>query len=139
MAQRMLTAAELEAARAHSKKLLKDGGFYYVRTLPDGRVIYLAPGSQSKPSSAALRLGIAADGAVKAYYAAWDFEPSSANAAWRAAIGWDGEDAPKGWFHPPPWGAAADSRQISTPAVSPVAAAQRDYYARPGYHEQRRD
>lgn len=102
---REVTDAEIASARLVGGQFFTKGaGFWYVRLLEDGRVLYLAP-AFDWPSQLVrfdrIRLGIARNGEVKAYYAYWDYpirDDASADLAWRAVLGWDGNDEPlDGW------------------------------------------
>lgn len=97
MTQREVTEQEIDRARLESFGFLGRGaGFLYVRQLPDGRVIYLAP------LLTGTRLGISVDGEVQEYYDVWDYprdeELCPYDADWRAALGWDGNGEPEGWY-----------------------------------------
>ncbi len=74
-------------------------GFLYTRKLPDGRVIYLAP------LGTGTRLGISRNDTVHVYDDVWDYPFDSKlcgpDAGWRAALGWDGEGEPEGWYRHP--------------------------------------
>lgn len=97
MSQREVTEEEIERAKLLSFEFAcRASGFLYARKLPDGRVIYLAP------LMTGARLGISIDDQVHEYYDVWDYprdpELCEPDAGWRAALGWDGEGDPEGWY-----------------------------------------
>lgn len=100
---RDVSDAEITLARlAALDYMLKGAGFFYVRPLDDGRVIYLALASDFRTGLVrfdVVRLGIARNAAIKAYYAYWDYPVADdAVLAYRAALGWDGDGEPiAGW------------------------------------------
>jgi hypothetical protein len=71
----------------------------YKRELPDGRVIYLAPIGFGN------RLGISRDSQACEYDDVWDYPyDHTLDGGWRAALGWDGNDEPEGWYRHVPTG-----------------------------------
>ena len=100
MSQRAVTEAEIDAAKLQSFTYLTNGaGFLFVRPLPDGRVLYLAP------LLTGATLGISIDATVCVYQNRWDYPSDEAlcpyDAQWRAALGWDGDGEPEGWYRHP--------------------------------------
>jgi hypothetical protein len=103
LSQRAVIEREIYAAQVESFGFLAAGaGFLYVRPLPDGRVIYLAP------LLTGTVLGISANGTDRFYTDRWDYprdpdlcEPDS---DWRAVLGWDGNGEPEGWYRHVPSG-----------------------------------
>jgi hypothetical protein len=63
-----------------------------MRELGDGSAVYLL-----ELLFGALRLGIGQIGA-DGMRDVWDYQPSQTEAAWRAAIAWDGQGEPEGWY-----------------------------------------
>ncbi len=72
--------------------------WFHRRTLNDGRVVYLMPMLFGN-----LRLAVSPDAEAQWFdnhvYCYHDHD-----AAWRAALGWDGEGEPEGWYKHPPTG-----------------------------------
>lgn len=66
-----------------------------IRELSDGRAVWL-----DDLLFGGLRLGI---GTVseQSYDDVWCYQAHQADAAWRAALGWDGEGEPEGWYRHP--------------------------------------
>ena len=66
------------------------------RTLPDGRVLYLRP-----MGFGMLYLQLSPDAQAQHFNDTWCYGDDARDAAWRSAIGWDGEGEPEGWFRHP--------------------------------------
>lgn len=62
------------------------------RELGDGRAVYLL-----ELLFDGLRLGIGQVGA-EGMTDVWDYQAEQNEAAWRAAVGWDGQGEPEGWY-----------------------------------------
>ncbi len=93
MATREVSADELRLAKSLGHAARAAGGDYlWARGLGDGRCVWLVP-----LFAAGLRLGIGPKG-DDCFDATWDYPFELADAAWRAAIGWDGEGEPEGWY-----------------------------------------
>jgi hypothetical protein len=67
----------------------------HVRELGDGRAVYLCDMLLGN-----LRLAIGAFGS-DCYEDMWCYQAEQAKAAWVAALGWDGEGDPEGWYRHP--------------------------------------
>lgn len=100
---RDVSHAEIASARLDALSyMMRGAGFFYVRMVADGRVIYLAPAGDGRGlvKTDVIRLGIARTGEIKAYYAYWDYPiDEGAVLGYRAALGWDGHGEPiEGWL-----------------------------------------
>ncbi len=110
---RPVTREEIDKARLEAfAYALQGAGFLLARKLDDGRVIYLAPIDLGYGlfDRGRVRLGIAHNSEIKAYYAYWDYpfgDGLEGDVAWSAAIGWDGDGEPiGGWAERSPIGPA---------------------------------
>ncbi len=102
MATRNVSAAELFEAKMEAHRFVLDAArwWWVKRALPAGRVLYLSPlltGNQ---------LGVSRDAHVCTFTDTWDYPRflagrSFTDASWRAALGWDGEGEPEGWYRHP--------------------------------------
>lgn len=63
-----------------------------VRELGDGRAVYLRD-----LLFGALQVGLGELGS-DSYAEVWDYPAAQTDAAWRAALGWDGAGEPEGWY-----------------------------------------
>jgi len=70
-------------------------GHLSVRPLGDGRAVYLCDMAFGN-----LRLAVGEFGAV-VYDDVWCYQQGQTDAAWRAALGWDGQGEPDGWYRHP--------------------------------------
>jgi hypothetical protein len=97
MGQRKVSDEDVARAQAQAVEAgFQSAGFHFTRGLDDGRRIYLAPLPNGD-----MRVGVAANTTVSSYLEFWDYRDDMA--AWRAAIGWDGEGNPFGFtYHQPP-------------------------------------
>lgn len=96
MPQREVTDDELRLAQGLGYAAHAAGGDYlWVRVLPDGRGVYLMAMAFGN-----LRLAIGEHGSMY-LDDGWCFQAAQTDAAWRAAIGWDGEGEPEGWYRHP--------------------------------------
>jgi hypothetical protein len=92
---RDVPGAEVFAAMAVGRRAVDSGGDYlYVRVLADGRILCLLPWS-----GAGLQLSVGAGFGV--FDDTWNYDGSTHEAGWRAALGWDGRDEPEGWYRHP--------------------------------------
>lgn len=64
--------------------------WFHKRALPDGRVLYLHPMAFSN-----VRISVSPDAEAQWFDQTYCFHDQ--DAAWRAALGWDGEGDPEGW------------------------------------------
>lgn len=95
MSTRDVTEAELRAAMLTGRRAIDAGGDYlYTRVLATGMVLHLL-----RWSGAGLQLSIGWNDGV--YLATWNYEATATDAGWRAALGWDGEGEPEGWYRGP--------------------------------------
>jgi hypothetical protein len=92
MTQRLVTPQEVAQAKRESLEMIPHG-FIWARVLDDGRCVYLSP---SLKTPGKIFLGLARNIDARAYYSVWEYEPH--DAAWHAAIGWDGHGEPKGYL-----------------------------------------
>lgn len=98
MATREVSAAEI--FEAHRYVMSDTQWWWHKRRLPDGRVLYLMPLLTGN------RLGISRDAETCTFEDVWDYPRdvdgcSFIDAGWRAALGWDGEGEPEGWYRHP--------------------------------------
>lgn len=70
-------------------------GHLSVRPLGDGRAVYLCDMAFGN-----LRLAIGPFGELY-YDDVWCYQLGQVDAAWVAALGWDGQDEPAGWYRHP--------------------------------------
>lgn len=92
MAQREVTDRELFTAKMGAYELVADPErhwWWYRRTLPDGRELYLLPLIEGN------RIGVSAAGDETGFEEVFDYP--DVMASWKAALGWDGEGDPEGW------------------------------------------
>jgi hypothetical protein len=93
MATREVSAEELLQAHCDGWLNRLNGAEHLsVRELGDGRAVYL-----SELLFDGLRLGIGWLG-DDGYGDVWDYQAAQTEAAWRAALGWDGQGEPEGWY-----------------------------------------
>lgn len=96
MATRAVDTEEIERAQIDGWSNRLGGGEHLsVRELGDGRAVYLLDMLFGN-----LRLGIGELGAP-GLDDVWCFQADQSDAAWRAALGWDGEGEPEGWYRHP--------------------------------------
>jgi hypothetical protein len=70
------------------------GEYLFARVLADGRLAYLL---EWRVGGVQLSVGLG-DG----YFSnTWIYDVEQADAGWRAALGWDGEGEPDGWYRHP--------------------------------------
>lgn len=95
MSQRDVSEAELYAAMVIGRRAgLAGGDHLYARVLADGRMLHLLPW---RVGGVQVSVGLG-DG----YYTdTWIFDCEQAEAGWRAALGWDGQGEPDGWYRHP--------------------------------------
>ena len=72
--------------------------YLHVRPLGDGRAVFLLPAFAGN-----LRLAIGMLGGLF-FDDIWCYQAEQTDAAWRAALGWDGEGEPEGWYRHPDTG-----------------------------------
>jgi hypothetical protein len=89
---RDVTEAEIQIAIRLGSLATRGGGDYlYVRLLGDGRELHLL-----RWGGGGVQLSVGfADGF---YTDSWIYDNLTYFAGWRAAIGWDGEGEPEGWY-----------------------------------------
>ncbi len=99
----MATAAVVEADlfRAHlmGRLALANGAQYlHVRPLGDGRAVFLLPmlGGNLRVAIGDVGSPFLDDG--------WCYQAAQSEEAWKAALGWDGEGEPEGWYRHPDTG-----------------------------------
>lgn len=91
--------AELRRAQLMGRFALHAGADHlHVRPLGDGRAVFLRPMLLGN-----LRLAIGEVGALW-YDDGWCYQAAQYDEAWRAALGWDGEGEPEGWYRHPDTG-----------------------------------
>lgn len=99
MATADVSEAEICSARLKGTIAVFEGAYYlHVRPLGDGRAVFLLPMTFGNT-----RIAI---GDVDADYFddGWCYQHSENDLAWRAALGWDGEGEPDGWYRHPDTG-----------------------------------
>lgn len=99
MATKAVTADELVRAEMLGRVAVMQGADYlHVRPLGDGRAVFLLPRLFGN-----LRVAI---GDVGSIYLddGWCYQAEQSDAAWRAALGWDGDGEPEGWYRHPDTG-----------------------------------
>lgn len=82
--------------------------YLHIRLLPDGRAVYLMP-----HSFGGLRLNIGKPG-ERVFTDEWHFQGAQWLEAWRAALGWDGEGEPEGWYRHPATGRRRENGDPNT-------------------------
>jgi hypothetical protein len=93
---RDIPAEELASAQRVGLMARHNGSEYLsVRLLPTGRAVFLRPWSYG-----GLVLNIGSLG-VSWFDDEWNFQAEQHRAAWRAALGWNGEGDPEGWYRHP--------------------------------------
>jgi hypothetical protein len=98
MSTREVSITELRAAQSLGWAAREAGSDYlWARLLDDGRGVYLMPLLFGN-----LRLGIGPHDSAELHHV-WDYrvESGGIDAAWRAALGWDGQGEPEGWYRGP--------------------------------------
>lgn len=99
MTTRDIPHGELRAAQALGWAAHRAGGDYlWTRLLGDGRAVLLLPMLHGN-----LRLGIGELGSPE-MDDVWCYQAPEADLAWQAALGWDGEGEPDGWYRHPQTG-----------------------------------
>lgn len=99
MATRHVTPGEIASARRLGSAARHAGADYLsIRELDDGRAVYLVPMTLGN-----LRLAIG-DRRLCWFDDLWCYQAHQADAAWTAALGWDGEGEPEGWYRHPATG-----------------------------------
>lgn len=83
------------ARRLGAAAVAAGGDYLWIRQLDDGRAIYLLPMLHGNT-----RLGIGEFG-DDGFDDVWCYRVTENEAAWRAALGWDGEGEPEGWYRHP--------------------------------------
>ena len=113
MTTRDVTPEEIDMAQRLAAA--RDAGSEYLcaRVLPDGRGVYLMP-----LFFGALRLGIGPHGSLS-FDNVWEYQAEQAEAGWRAAIGWDGDGEPDGWYRHPQSGRRRPGGEASKEFVRP--------------------
>lgn len=87
---------ELRLAKSLGFAAVRAGGdFLCARLLGDGRAVYLMQWSYGGVTVA---IGTAGD---QVFDDQWNYQFEQASAGWRAALGWDGEGEPEGWYRHP--------------------------------------
>ena len=96
MATRDVSDVELQLAQSLGRAAHRAGADYlHARALPDGRGVFLFPMYGGN-----VRLGIG-ELHAKDLDDVWCYRASENKAGWLAAIGWDGEGEPEGWYRHP--------------------------------------
>jgi len=96
---REIDEGELRKAQAVGWAAHRAGGDYLsYRLLDDGRGVWLLPMFAGN-----LRLAIGDPGSLW-YDDGWCYQADRTDAAWTAALGWDGEGEPEGWYRHPDTG-----------------------------------
>lgn len=101
MATRAVAETELRAAERLGWAARRAGADYlWVRPLMDEtrRAVYLLPMLHGN-----LRLAIGDLGSFE-FEDVWCYQADQSDAAWTAALGWDGEAEPEGWYRHPKTG-----------------------------------
>lgn len=99
MAQSEVDVDQLRAAQHVGYAMVRAGADYLaVQPLGDGRGVYLLPMAFGN-----LRLAIGEIGSLS-FDDVWCYQAEQSDAAWRAALGWDGEGEPEGWYRHPETG-----------------------------------
>lgn len=99
MSTRDIPLDELRAAQVLGWVMHRCGGDYlWTRTLADGRAVFLMAVFGGN-----LRLGIGEVGSPE-MDDVWCYQAPQSELAWRAALGWDGEGEPEGWYRHPQTG-----------------------------------
>lgn len=100
MSTREVSREELLTAKAFGWAAHRACGedYLWTRELGDGRAVFLMPLFGSN-----LRLGIGLLGAPD-MDDVWCYQAPQTDEAWRAALGWDGEGEPEGWYRHPQTG-----------------------------------
>lgn len=99
MGQREVTPEEQGVAQWLGHCARTTGADYlWTRDLDDGRAVYLIPMLGGN-----LRLAIGDKGSIY-FDDGWCYQAAQRDAAWRAALGWDGEGEPEGWYRHPETG-----------------------------------
>lgn len=95
MAQRQVDGNELAIARRLGWAAHRAGADYlYARRLGDGRNLVLI-----RWRAGGVQLSTGYGNGV--FDDTWIYDVEQADAGWRAAIGWDGEGEPEGWYRHP--------------------------------------
>ncbi len=92
MGMREVTEEDILVAQARAYHRPASQWWLYRRELADGRVIILAPVMWG------CLLGISSTSRVKYYDDVWDYPAEHTDGGWTAALGWDGEGEPEGWY-----------------------------------------
>jgi hypothetical protein len=96
MATRDFEPHVMTGARRLSAAMRAAGGEHlWIHQLDDGRGVFLLPLFHG-----GARLGIG-DFDSAELDDVWDYRAEDIEAAWRAALGWDGEGEPEGWYRHP--------------------------------------
>jgi len=99
MATREVGTDELRLAQSLGHAAHAAGGDYlWARDLGDGRCVWLMAMFGGN-----LRLAVGVKGSIY-FDDGWCYQAEQRMAAWRAAIGWDGEGEPEGWYRHPETG-----------------------------------
>lgn len=86
------------AMRAGWDAVHAGGDYLHIRPLGDGRAVFLLPMLLGN-----LRLAIGLMGDL-CFDDGWCYQFEQREAAWRAALGWNGEGEPEGWYRHPDTG-----------------------------------
>ena len=112
MAQREVTREELRMSQAFGWAAHRAGGDYlWTQALPDGRAVFLMPLFGGN-----LRLGIGELGSP-CLDDVWCYQAPQTDLAWRAALGWDGDGEPEGWYRHPDTGRRRPGGEASKEVV----------------------
>ena len=96
MATAEVPEEEISRAMIRGWRARHEGADYlHQRDLPDGRAEFLLPMLAGN-----LRLAIG-DPASPFFDDGWCYQAPQTELAWRAALGWDGEGEPEGWYRHP--------------------------------------
>lgn len=99
MATADVTDADIHRARIKGIIAVANGADYlHIRPLGDGRAVFLLPMLMGNTRIAIGDVG-------RPYFDdGWCYQFEQNYAAWRAALGWDGEGEPEGWYRHPDTG-----------------------------------
>lgn len=100
---REVSELELETTeRIGGYRRARGADYLWVEPLPDGRAVSLLPWNGAGYQ---LAIGMLGSGF---HDDTWYYLAEMSDAAWRAALGWDGEGEPEGWFRHPASGRRRD-------------------------------
>lgn len=94
MSQREVTADELQQAQSGWLTRRACGDYLWVRALLGGRNVFLL---EWRVGGVQLSVGTGNG----FFDDTWIYDVEQADAGWRAALGWDGQGEPEGWYRHP--------------------------------------